>query len=226
MSDRFFLDAPFFQDDHQFLEGPEFHHLTHVMRISVGDTVELVNGKNQLATARVESMTKKVAELLLLSVTEEPQKPPLILGAALFRFSRLEWLIEKAVELNATEIRLFPATRSEKKSVTKTQLERFEQIVLSAMKQCKRLDLPQISFYPSLQELPLEGSALFGDLREGAEPMPKTASPLMLLIGPEGGFTPQEILFLESKGAKGISLHKNVLRAETAGVVALVQVQS
>lgn len=221
MADRFFLGVPFQKEAKVKLDGQEFHHLAHVMRVACKEIVELINGKNQLAIARVESLSKKEAELLLLSVSEEEKKVPLILAAALFKFARLEWLIEKAVELGATEIRLFPAHRSEKKSLSPSQQSRFGQIALSALKQCKRLDLPPIHFYPTLENLPLDGTPYFGDLRKDALPFLKPGLPLIFITGPEGGLTDEEIHLLEGRGARGIRLHSNILRAETAGVAAL-----
>lgn len=220
MSNRFFLDAPFFEGANLSLEGQEFHHFAHVMRGKAGETVEIVNGKNQLAEARVEKLSKHAANLKILAVEEVSSKSKLVLAQALFRPARLEWLIEKAVELGVSEIWLFPAARSEKKDLSNTQLARLEQIAISAMKQCKRLDLPKIVLYPSLQKIPTQGTLLFGDLRTGAKP-PQTSQPLTLFIGPEGGFTSDEIHYLEQKGAHGVHLHQNVLRAETAAIVAL-----
>ncbi len=220
MSNRFFLNALFSKGANLLLEGQEFHHFAHVMRGKVGETIEIVNGKNQLAEARVEKLSKHTADLKVLSVEEVSSKSKLVLAQALFRPARLEWLIEKAVELGVSEIWLFPAARSEKKNLSDTQLVRLEQIAISAMKQCKRLDLPKIVLYPSLHEVPAQDTLLFGDLRTSSKP-PPASQPLTLFIGPEGGFTDEEIHYLEQKGALGIHLHQNVLRAETAAIVAL-----
>lgn len=221
MANRFFLEAIFSEGQKQILEGTEFHHLANVMRVEVGELIELVNGKNQLAKAVVENLSKRSAELTILTIQESPQKKSLTLAQALFRPPRLEWLVEKAVELGASEIWLFPTTRSEKKSLSEAQLARLEQISISALKQCHRLDLPQIQLFSSLAEVPTPGTLFFGDLRPNT-PAPSQASlPATLFIGPEGGFTDEEIRYLEQKGAKGIHLHENILRAETAAIAAL-----
>lgn len=223
MSNRFFLEQIFAPNETVTLEGEEFHHLAHVMRKKEGEEMELVNGKNQLASARLTKVTKKSATFQILALEEGPKKPNIVLAQALFRLARLEWLIEKAVELDVTEIALFPAARSEKKALSNEQLRRLQQIAVSALKQCHRLDLPEIRFYQSLAEVPAKGSLFFGDLRPSGQ---RTLhAPCTIFIGPEGGFTDEEIALLEQKGAKGTSLHPNVLRAETAAIAALVSIK-
>lgn len=230
---RYYIDAPLEQDAFVTLTGDEWHHLSRVIRSRKGDSVELVNGKGLLAEATVHELRKNDAELLIGSVIDKPLPPPLILAQAIPRMNHLEWIIEKGTELNATEFWLFPGNLSEKDTLSINQLARLKHLSISAMKQCGRLDLPQIRLMPSLTQWePISGTLLFGDTSEDAPylwdlpldiPLPP---PTILLIGPEKGFDSKEIHFMSQKlNAKGMRLHPNILRAETAPLVGLSLIQ-
>ena len=93
--DRFFLDQLFTPEQTLSLEKEELRHL-HVMRISPGETIELVNGRNQLAEAQVQALSKTSASLKISALSEGKTKTKLILAQALPRLPRLEWLLEKS----------------------------------------------------------------------------------------------------------------------------------
>lgn len=224
-ADRFFVAAPL--KNNLILEGEEFHHLAKVMRVRLGETIEVVNGQGELAEAELISLDKKNCELKILSHKKVP--PPdqtLILALALTRPASLEWTLEKATELGATEFWLFPGERSEKKDLTKSQIHRLDTILINALKQCGRLYLPKIILKPPLQEWQAPASSLyFGDVSPQSPllkgPFDKT---VMFFIGPEKGFSPAENLLLREKfKAHPISLHENILRAETAAITVLSQ---
>lgn len=210
------------------LEGQEHHHLINVMRTRLGDVVEIVNGLGQLASATVSSLEKKRAVLSIHSVfTSELPKFQIILAQGIPRFTRLELIMEKCTELGMTEIRLFPAARSEKKDISESQLTRLETIAVASMKQCGRLFLPKILVEPPLKKwpkLPLK-SCFFGDLRENApkfdDIFPAGETEALFFIGPESGFTDEEVKQLMSLHATGVKLHPNILRTETAAIAAL-----
>lgn len=220
-ADRFFVDAPIGQVI--ALSGEEAHHL-HVMRVRPGEEVEVVNGRGILARARIEMIDKKEASLEVISRIEHPTpKTRLILAQALPRFSALEWIVEKGTELGTTEFLLFPAERSEKKSLTEHQLQRLRLLAQSALKQCGRLFLPTITIHPSLDHWDKpQGTLYFGDV--GSAPkLSNPSSHTLFFIGPEKGFSPTESERLQQFGAHGISLHENTLRTETAAIAALSQ---
>ncbi len=228
---RYYLDIPFQENKTVTLADEEFHHLSRVLRVRVGDAVELVNGHGQLAHADLVELTKKEAKLGIKAVEESKPKPPLILAQALTRMNHLEWIIEKGTELGATSFWLFPGILSEKDELSKTQSARLEHLTISAMKQCGRLDLPSIEVKPPLLKwTPVEGTLLFGNPRapylwEIGLSQPVLA-PTILLIGPESGFEEREIDFMETTlQAKGVRLHSNILRAETASLTALSLIQ-
>jgi 16S rRNA (uracil1498-N3)-methyltransferase len=221
-ADRFFTPSPL--KDPLILEGEEFHHLAKVMRIRVGETIEIVNGQGEFVEAEVVSLDKK-AQLKIVSHRKTP--PPsqnIFLAQALTRPSSLEWIVEKGTELGVTEFWLFPGDRSEKKEISSSQLHRLETIIINALKQCGRLYLPKIVLKPPLEkwEKP-SGSLFFGDLSSKMPlkgPFEKT---VIFFIGPEKGFSSEEAQLLNKFHAKGITLHDNILRAETAAIAILSQ---
>ena len=224
MIDRFFLDDSLAQGEKIDLPEPEFRHLK-VLRIGVGEEIELVNGRGSLATARVERMDKQSAHLKILESKEEPRPTPSIsLGLALIRPNRLEWVIEKATELGADTIYLYSADLSEKEGLSPNQKERLQHLAISALKQCGRLYLPNIELLPSIDDaLSGDHRILFGDTHPSApwlSSLPLQSGSLLFITGPEKGFSEREHQLLHEKG-KGVKLSRNILRAETAPIAAL-----
>ncbi|NGX48225.1 MAG: Ribosomal RNA small subunit methyltransferase E [Chlamydiae bacterium] len=215
---RFFLDQPFEKDLTAKITGDELKHL-RVMRREMGDTIELVNGRNQLAHAKITSLDKDAATLILSEITTNPPpKQQLILAQALLKPKNLDFVIEKGTELGATAFWLFPGQRSEKKSLSPTQIQRCRHLAISALKQCGRLDLPEIREMPPLAdwvEFP-PGELFFGNLNSKNIFTPPEGDST-LFVGPEKGFSQEEEDLL-SKHAKGVRLHPYVLRAETAAL--------
>ncbi len=231
-AERFYLKDPSFTlNTTVTLEGDEFHHLAHVMRLRVGETAELINGMGSLAGATLQSIGKHSATLQINSVhKEEPPAYQLILAQALPRLPKLEYILEKSVELGVTDLWLFPGILSEKKDLSSTQLQRIHHIILSAMKQCGRLYLPNLQILPSItgwtaKDIP--SLAFFGSTDPAApkfidDLLKISSSSLLMAIGPEKGFEKQEILYMEKTlHLKGVNIHKNILRAETAATHAL-----
>jgi 16S rRNA (uracil1498-N3)-methyltransferase len=217
-AERFYLDADL--KGTVSLEGIEFHHLAHVMRVRIGEEIELVNGRGTLAKASVAALSKKGASLNILSSVQEPlPEPTSILGIPIMRPAKLELIIEKCTELGADLFWLYRAQQSEKEELSPNQLERLKYIAISAMKQCGRLDLPQIRIFSRLEELfQAPCTYLYGDTNPEA-PRMASQGKVVFITGPERGFSTKEHQFLK-KHATGVSLHKNTLRAETAPIVA------
>ncbi len=231
---RYYIDSPLEMGISLNLEGEECHHLTRVLRARAGELVELVNGKGSLATAKIVQLNKKDAELAVIRVDEmQSSSFPLILAQAMPRMHHLEWIIEKGTELNVTTFWLFPGHLSEKESLSDTQMTRLKHLAISAMKQCGRLDLPEIKILPPLLKwTPQEGTLFFGDTENAAPYLwdlkisRPLQAPAILCIGPEKGFDSREKIFLREKlSGLGVRLHPNILRAETAPLVGLSLLQ-
>lgn len=220
--ERFFLDAPLIVGETLFLTDNEFHHLAHVSRCRVGEIVDLVNGKGQLAEASVDTIEKKQALLTPLKVTEAPpQSRSIILAQAYPRANRLDTILEKCTELGVTEIWLFVGEKSERKEAA---LPRVDSVLISAMKQCGSLYLPKLVQAPPIKQWKtLPCKTYFGEFSPSAPHLQTvaTAESSMVVIGPESGLTTSEESVLKELGSVGVTLSKNVLRTDTAAVVAI-----
>src|SRR5260221_9782239 len=127
-AERYFIDAAVSVGQEITLEGAECRHLCTVMRAQVGEEIELVNGKNQLAVASVQKMAKKSAGLRIEKVSSGKPSRPVIIAQAIPRFNRLETILEKGTELGAAAFWTFPGMLSEKKELSANQQERMRLI--------------------------------------------------------------------------------------------------
>lgn len=225
---RFFSDQPLELHSQIQLSDEEMHHLVHVMRSREGDLVEIINGKGFLALAKIASISKKEVSCFIEKLDHTPKKPcGFIIAQSLLKPNSLELVIEKATELGADEIWLFPGAQSEKKELSENQQTRLTKHLLSAMKQCGRLYLPPLRYFKNLEALLKEasGSFFYGDVSPSAplflqalrETKPNQA---VFIVGCEKGFHKKEEDLLNKHRAKGVSLHSNILRAETAPIAA------
>lgn len=228
-AERFYIPEELALGKEYNLKDQEYHHLVHVMRIGEGDQVEVVNGNGVLALAVIQSLNKKEAILKIINRSLLPlEGTKIILAQAIPRMNRLDFILEKSTELGVSEIWLFPAQLSERKSLTEQQLERFKIQLISAMKQCGRLYLPEIKLKESLKSWkPLNDLMFFGDVEFKAPALFEYKDQLnqrervIFFVGPESGFTKEEEEKFRLWGAKGVSLHRHILRTDTAAIVAL-----
>lgn len=228
-AERYFVDAILKANDEIQIADQEFHHLKHVMRTRKGDFVELVNGKGALANATVTDILKDKAILKIESAAQaaKPQNQ-IILAQAIPKPNRLDYILEKGTELGTDAFWLFPSTHSVKKEFSPNQEVRMRTQVITAMKQCGRLFLPEIILKPPIEKWdPFSEGAFFGDVDPQATLFweiwqnYKVGKTVVFCIGPESGFTEEEEELLREKGAMGVKLHENILRTDTAPLVAL-----
>lgn len=228
-AERYFHPDLFEEGQQIHFEDQENHHLTKVMRTKIGDTIEIVNGKGQLAKAVLESTDKRSSTLTVESVqTASQPSQQVILAQAIPKLNRLDFIIEKCTELGVTEFWLFPGARSEKKDFSDNQLERVNALMIAAMKQCGRLFLPKLSILPPLKQWKDDGKTVFfGDIHPDAPSFLskwnalKPSGGAVFCIGPEAGFTDDEETYLKTLGAHGVKLHQNILRTDTAAIVSI-----
>lgn len=227
-AERFFAEQPLKMGESLYLENQEHHHLVHVMRVEVGETIELVNGSGALAKALVERVEKKRALLRILNVhTEQRPSTEIILAQAIPRSNRIDFILEKGTELGMTQLWLFPAIQGERKRLTEHQFERLRGLTIAAMKQCGRLYLPTIIEKPPLAQWEAPSyPSFFGDTDPKAPPFlplwqKERTKGIVFYIGPESGFTETEIEQLHRLKAKGVKLHPHILRTDTAALTAL-----
>ncbi|MCI0418139.1 MAG: 16S rRNA (uracil(1498)-N(3))-methyltransferase [Acidobacteria bacterium] len=235
-SRRFLLSTPP-SGGRATLQGSEAHHLRHVLRAEPGRVVELIDGTGQIWRAVVDCHSAggvEFSEVELLAASSPSARLGLI--QSLCKADKLEWILEKCTELGIDEIYLLEAARSVVK-IPKERLagkmERWQKIILAAVKQSRRRTLP-VLHPPS--PLPLLCRALPDGLklmlseseREASLKSVVRSSPwqsAVFCIGPEGGWTVQEHETLMQSGFQAASLGSGILRTETAAIVAAAILQ-
>lgn len=232
-ADRYFCESPI-RGENAVLAGPEAHHLIHVMRVKPGTRVVLFDGGGAEFTAQVEEVGRSEVKLAVLARQEANREMPveLTLGVALPKGDRQKWLVEKAVELGVTRIVPLKTARSVAQPVEQA-LARLQRSVIEASKQCGRNRLMEITapyywadFVAAAKEASLRLLAhpenrskdarrqAVKSLVEGLDP----PGPIFLAVGPEGGFTPEEVALALSAHWRPVDLGPRILRIETAAI--------
>ncbi len=222
-AERYYYEGPL--KENILLTGNEHRHLSKVMRNKEGNQVEVVNGRGTLAQAQVQAICKNETELTILKTSHQSKEDQITLVQAIPRINRLDIIVEKGTELGMTKLQLFPAERSERKSLTAHQIERLKGLTIAAMKQCGRLWLPEIEILEPISKWKTKGG-LFGSLSPEAPKLKDIKAPSLIVIGPESGLTEKEISQLEQLDYAGITLHKHILRTDTAAIAALAIITS
>ncbi|MGH9488059.1 MAG: RsmE family RNA methyltransferase [Terriglobales bacterium] len=208
------------------IDGESAHHLTRVLRVQPGQEYELA-WKGALYLGRIESARTGAVELTVTAQLAAPQpESALELAAAIFKFDRFEWMLEKATELGMTRLWPVVSRRSDPRlaAAAAARARRWRQIALSAAEQSRRATCPDIAAALSLAALlahPFAGQRLLLSEAKDAPAMAGAAPPLRLLLGPEGGWSEEEASAAAAAGYRPVSLGGRILRAETAALAAL-----
>jgi 16S rRNA (uracil1498-N3)-methyltransferase len=202
-----------------------------VLRLGLGDAVELVNGKGSVFQAAVAQADAKRCELRL---TAEQPVPPRsyfthVAVAPTKNLDRMEWLVEKAVEVGIERLTFLRCARSERRDL---KLERLEKIAVSALKQSGQAWLPQLDelvdfekFIPTVDPATTFIAHLEEGERTALAQVIANAPTCCVLIGPEGDFTPAEIALCLNHGIRPVTLGASRLRTETAALAAVFTAQ-
>lgn len=222
MSHRVYADDTLTSDTIE-LEEQEARHLRDVMRIKVGETVEVFNGKGVVATAVVSKAAKRCVELQLQSRrTVERILTGITIAAAIPKGDRFKWMIEKLTELNVD--RFIPLqTRRSVVSPGGAKFGKMQHAIIAAAKQCRRDDLMEIAPIMKWDDAVTQ----FGSNMLLADPDGHLAMSMIceqqttvFAVGPEGGFSPEETQLAIDAGAKPVCFGNTILRIETAAVAA------
>ena len=222
MDKRFFCEH-FPEDNTAILEGAEAHHLSKVMRLDVGEPVELFNGAGVVASAEVQSITKRAVALSIRSRnTFSPPQARLTLAVAVPKGERFDWLVEKATELGVT--RLIPLrTARGVVDPRESKLDRLRQVVIEACKQARRPWLMELTSLRDFAEwIPTVTGCVLAD-PSGANLTTTLGErvshdELTFAIGPEGGWTDDELSQARNHSACFVTLGETILRIETAAI--------
>jgi 16S rRNA (uracil1498-N3)-methyltransferase len=223
MSERFFLSMPP-RDGRAVLVGDEARHLARVMRCTVGDEVVVFDGSGTSWRARVASIGRDDVMLDMGEAVTASRltRVPLTLAVALPKGERQKWLVEKLTELGVERLVPLATTRGVAEA-TPAAVERLSRGVIEACKQCGRDGLMQIGGPKGVAEVVGDagsGAVLLVADRDGA-PLQEIATAgnlVVALVGPEGGFTAEELATVEAAGGRRVSLGPHVLRVETAAI--------
>ena len=221
MDNLFFCEPEHISEDRKqlILTGQEAIHCSKVLRKRTGDRLSVADGAGSHYSCTITMSTKQqVFASIDEAITQDlPDRKKVLALGSIKKRDRLEFAIEKAVELGATELCLFNSDHSER---TRINEDRTRQQIISAFKQSGRFWLPDLRVKDSLEEVLAEYADLQAvmahEKTKVQEPGFPAESDLLLLVGPEGGFSPRETNLVESSGGMLISLGANRLRAETA----------
>lgn len=220
----FFEPSVAFTSTHFQLSEETSKHCIQVLRMKSGELLELTNGKGGLYTASIAQEDKRHCTVVLEkeTIVPAPEKQISIAISLLKNTSRFEWFLEKATEIGITEIIPLICARTEH---TRFRFDRMQQILVAAMLQSQQSWLPvlhepvKLSFYIAKATQTQKLIAHCEENQKTSLAGITTANNAVLLIGPEGDFTPQEITEALDKGFVPVSLGNTRLRTETAGVV-------
>jgi 16S rRNA (uracil1498-N3)-methyltransferase len=229
---RFFVEH--FTGTTAVIEGDTAHHLGHVLRAQSGQLYELSDG-SAAWLARIESVARNRVEFALLDQLPTPQSAPEItLLLAVVKFDAFEWAIEKATELGVTRIVPVAAARSEKGllAAAAKRSQRWQKILLESSQQSRRLRIPQLDDLAKPAQSFAAQSANFRLMLSERSDAPTIRSTVpvaipaqsrrtALAIGPEGGWTDDELAAARAAGFQEASLGQLILRTETAVISAL-----
>jgi 16S rRNA (uracil1498-N3)-methyltransferase len=226
---RFFVEK--FEDDIALMEGEAAHHVGRVLRAQVGQQYELSDGE-RVFLGRIADVGREYVKFSLVEeLPAHPNSLYVTLLLAVVKFDAFEWAIEKATELGVSTIVPLAAARSEKGLLGGSQKrsERWKKILLEASQQSRRVRLPILEELAKPEHAftsNAQGTCVMLSERATARPLrallsgdPMTSA--TLAIGPEGGWTDDEIAIAQSAGFREASLGSLILRTETAVIAAL-----
>ncbi|RZA03182.1 MAG: 16S rRNA (uracil(1498)-N(3))-methyltransferase [Sphingobacteriaceae bacterium] len=214
-----------------FLTEEESKHAIRVLRLQVGDTVQLIDGRGGLYTAEISDAHPKRTILQIKEITTQYGKRNHYLHIAIAptkNIERTEWFLEKATEIGIDEISLIICQRSERKEA---KAERLNKIITAAIKQSLKAYHPVLNEPRTLSELlttPFDGQKFIAHCEDADKVDLSTVlekqGRYLILIGPEGDFTRNEIDTALQNGYKAITLGNSRLRTETAALEACFEV--
>ena len=234
---QFFAEPSWIRENKIYMQGADVNHIKNVLRMKPGEDVRVNDGRGKTYLCCISSYEEQTAVLDILkeldSDTELPSR--IILFQGLPKGDKMEWIVQKAVELGAYSIVPFAAKRSvvkldEKKAAKKRA--RWQLIAKGAAEQSGRGIIPEVSTVRTFAEAlgmagELDVVLIPYELEEGMKETVRILEEIApgqsvgIFIGPEGGFEEEEVERAKAAGAHAVTLGKRILRTETAGLTAL-----
>jgi 16S rRNA (uracil1498-N3)-methyltransferase len=237
---RFYISPENWNPDALSLSGAEAHHARDVLRMKRGDRAVLFNGRGREITAEIVDLTGYEVRLRKLHETETPPfRCRITLGQAVPKGKNMDLIVQKAVEIGAAEIAPLISERTivdlDKKEAEQKKAK-WQQIAIEAAKQCGQNWLPQVNAPRKLKDFFSDAGSfdlrLIGSLQPDAIYLKKILADytdqhrdrprnVLMLVGPEGDFTPAELGLAKTNGCLPITLGPIILRVETAAIYCL-----
>ncbi len=237
---RFFVEPALLQGESAVIDGELCRHISTVLRLKAGEKILLADGCGREAVATIGSVDRDGVHLAIgeaVSVQAGADCPALTIYQGLPKGEKLELILQKCTELGVNGIVPFIASRSVARldgEKLEKRVARWEKIAREAARQSGRGDVPRVGFAPDMAAALAMGSHELGlllwegeseqGLKEVVERSPRPGS-IAVIIGPEGGLTPEEAAMAVAAGYLPVTLGKRILRTETAGlaVAAILQ---
>ncbi len=235
MNPRFFCPDGLVPDSDMPLPAAVAHHAERVLRLAAGDAVTLFDGQGGECAATLVALGRQPVARLGPRLDAERESPLAItLVQALASADKMDWVVQKAVELGVAAIQPVAAERSVLKlsgDRADKRLAHWQQIAVSACEQSGRNRVPEVAeILPLAKYLVRDFAGTRMILAPGAEGAlarkSRPAGPVAILIGPEGGWSPAELALADRAGCAPLALGPRVLRTETAGLAAIAAMQT
>lgn len=214
--------------DTAYLPEDEAKHCCAVLRKRVGDSISFVDGRGNYYEGLLEETSKKSATVRILRVHEDFERRDYHVHVAISptkNADRLEWFVEKATEMGVDEITLLRCQRTERKQ---QRTDRLERVIVSAMKQCLKAKRPLLNEMTDFSDFIKNADAdqrfvayISGAHTHHLKDLCQKGCRMLVLIGPAGDFSPEEIGAALDAGFLPVSLGNSRLRTETAGLAAV-----
>jgi len=232
---RFYVPPENVKNNLIYITGDEAHHIKNVMRLKESDSVVVFDGTGREYTGFIkETQPKKViVEIIKTKVPITSKHAEITLAQAIPKKSKMDFIVEKATELGASAIMPILSERTVVRldgDKSKSRCLRWQKVATQAAKQCGRHDIPKVArlekFYFALDRMPNYDIGLLACLSEETERIKNAISrfeggKIILFIGPEGDFTPDEITMAKNAKCRLITLGRLVLKSDTAAISAL-----
>lgn len=230
---RFFVDPLAITAETAYLSTTESKHVASVLRLQVGDDVELFDGTGTVYHGHISHLSPDKVRVHILSSGREEREvnTALVLYLGMLKGKKMDFLIQKSTELGVFAVQPVFTRYCENRGNHSRQLERWHRIMLEACKQCNRPVPMKIHPVAEMHKLTFPSDAVKLLLWEKEHQQPVTAEmftgngPVCVFTGPEGGFRDDEVDLARNHGFQTITLGKSILRAETAAlsITAIIQ---
>ncbi|WP_134686930.1 16S rRNA (uracil(1498)-N(3))-methyltransferase [Brevibacillus migulae] len=233
---RYFVEPALFTEQEVTITGDDVHHIVTVMRSEVGQEIIVCDGQGRVAIARLSQLSAKEVKADVIRMLELHRELPVrvTIAQGLPKGDKMEWILQKGTELGAHAFIPFSSERTIVKLDAKKEgkkLERWSKIVKEAAEQSHRAWLPQVLSPLTFKQMAEEAAgytrAVIAYEKENGVTLHEvlqdlsSGDSLLVMIGPEGGFSEAEVALAQSKGIISVGLGPRILRTETASQYAL-----